>query len=420
MSMRIHNAIATFGLITAFAAFAMADTVTVRKSADTNNSLPCSNCSLREAINTINQSAFTGVNHIFIDLPPSDPNCNAITGICKINLTLGSELLISAAGDLIIDGLSADKLVIDGLGATRVFRSITNLTLKNMTIQRGNGTGGQSGFSGSGAAVFMWGQLTGASLTLDTVVIQNNDSTFTTAGSGSVYLLGGTAHTIKDSTISGNSIQNCGGVILNGSPATTVDIVNTTVSFNTALSTGGGLCVQNGTMNVHYVTIADNTAFAAGGGGITVSGGTLNIGSTIVANNVSNNGSFPPDFRLFAGTINSNLANLIGDNGMVAAQFPAGLPNGTGGDWVGTTATPLSARLGPLGLAGGTTPTRPLYQTSLANNNGGSTSTVMTDQRGALRGGLSDIGAFEADPVGFFCENTHAHTQPPVFLHLHR
>ncbi|MGA9994096.1 MAG: CSLREA domain-containing protein, partial [Pyrinomonadaceae bacterium] len=404
MNRKFYALIIALLLFSVLAISAKADTIVVSKTADTNNPLPCSDCSLREAINTINESPFTGVSRIDIAIPQSDPNCNAITQVCTISLTLGSELLISSASSLIIDGGTANHLIIDGLGATRIFRSLSNLTIRNLTLQRGNGVGGATGFSGSGSAIFMNGTISGASLTLDHVVIQNNDSTFTTSGSGSVYLYGGANHSISNSTLSGNMSASCAGFVLNGLPSSTLSVVNTTVSFNTALQTGGGLCTsQFGTTSLRNVTIADNTAFAGGGGGITVSGGTLNLASTIVAHNVSNT-NVAPDIRYLSGTLATQFGNLIGNNATAATQFPAGQPNGSfpNGDWVGDSSAPINPLLAPLGNAGGTTPTRPLYSLSLANNNGGgSVPANQTDQRGALRGATVDIGAFEANSVPY-------------------
>lgn len=390
--------------MSAVAVIARADAVIVRKTADTNNPLPCSNCSLREAINTINQSSFPGVNNIAIEILPNDPGCSTnYPKICTIRLTLGTELLVSSLGSLVIDGGAANLTIIDGMLTSRIFRSFSDLTVKNLTMQRGNGLGGQTGFSGSGSAIFMNGTIRGASLTLDSVVIQNNDSTFTTSGSGSVYFYGGSSHIIRNSTFSGNSSATCAGFVLNGTPSSTLSVYNTTVSFNTALSAGGGLCTsQFGMTTLRNATIADNTAFAAGGGGIFVSGGTLDLGNTIVAHNVSNNAAFPADIRLLsANAFLSAGGNLIGDNSTTASIFPIGQPDATG-DWVGDSSAPINPLLAPLGLTGGTTPTRPLYSLSLANNHGGGLmAETQADQRGALRGGTSDIGAFEANSVPY-------------------
>lgn len=113
---------------------------------------------------------------------------------------------------------------------------------------------------------------------------------------------------------------------------------------------------------------------------------TLEIGNSIVA---QNNG---PDV---AGAVTSTGYNLIGHE--TASSGITGP-----GDQVGTTATPIDARLGPLESHGGATPVHPLGAGSPAINAGRPEFTPPPefDQRGPgfprVLLGRRDIGAFEA------------------------
>ncbi len=400
MSKKIYLLIKVFLVISAITAIAKAETITVRKTTDTNNPLPCGNdCSLREAINTINASPFAGVSRIDFAIPLDDLRCSITTPkICRIDLTFGSEMAINSASSMLtIDGGSAIQLTINGSPqARRIFSIGSNVTIKNLTLQGGNGSG--SAQNSKGSAIYMNGS-NGGALALDAVVLQNNDSAFNSNSSGSVYFFGGIGHSIRNSTIARNASNFCGGFESNGA---TVSVVNATISFNTATNSGGAACVSgSGTTTMRNVTMADN--FASQGGGIVVSGGTLDIASSIVAKNTATDG-FAPDFRYFNGTIVAAGGNLIGNNQTVELWFPAGQPNGSPNqDWVGDSTAPLAPLLAPLGLAGGTTPTRPIFSTSPANNHGNTAAieTPPDDQRGALRGGGIDIGAFELNSVTF-------------------
>jgi parallel beta-helix repeat protein len=402
MNNKFYVLIYAFLLISVFAVIAQADTVVVSKTADTANpQIPCSNCSLREAVATIASSPFTGPSRIIFNISDNDPGCDSLNRSCKITLTSGSDIQIATLSSMLtIDGAAmlgsnpAKFVTIDGgAGFNRIFTILSNTTLKNLTMQGGNGA---SGFStGSGSAIYM--NRFDGSLILDSVLIQNNDSTALTNGTASVTIFGGANHIIKNSTIANNSGKFCGGIEFAGSAATTLKIFNTTVFNNNAVSQGGGICLsQSGTTTIRNATIADNTASSFGG--LEVGGGTVNIVSSIIAHNTNTAGGVGSDIRFFNGTLLTGGGNLIGNNDNSAATFPVGLPNAPvpNGDWVGDAAAPLNPLLAPLGNYGGFTPTRPIYTSSVANFNAAPVvPETQNDQRGVFRGAFGDIGAFE-------------------------
>jgi predicted outer membrane repeat protein len=185
--------------------------------------------------------------------------------------------------------------------------------------------------------------------------------------------------------------------------ATTITVTNTTFSGNTATN-GGGLSTNGSTVaTLRGLTIASNTATSKGGG-IYDPLGTISLGSSIVAGNTSPDG---PDVRLDGGAMTTAGYNLIGINTTATATFPAGNPNASN-DIVGTAASPISANLGPLADNGGTrrVPTRSPLGGSPALDKGSSFGST-TDERGLPRpvdaasipnatgGDGADIGAFE-------------------------
>lgn len=364
------------------------DLLIVNKTADTaDGSCDVMDCSLREAIAAANATA--GNEVIDFSLAPNAPGCDPASGVCTIVLTLGTEIVVSnAGGALTINGPGADRLVIDGgAGQNRILRSDAELTVRGVALQNGNGSGG--GAIRLGGAILA----TGGALALDAVVVQNNTtpSEGLTGGSGGgVYIMGGTGHRIVNSTFAGNWANfSCAGFGIGASGAS-LYVINTTVTGNsTNFGDGSGFCVSSGAVvSARNATVVNN-----GGRGAIYVAGHLDISDSVVAGNA---GSIP-DIRLFVyGTLTSGGGNFIGDNNTVAAQFPAGAPN-AGGEYAGTGAAPLAARLAPLGSYGGTTPTRPPTNSSavlgLGRNNG--FAAPPTDQRGVLRAGNSDSGAFQ-------------------------
>jgi predicted outer membrane repeat protein len=362
----------------------------VNLSNDAGDGVCDATCTLRDAINGANAAPLT-VNSI-----------SFASGISHI--ILAGEIVIGSLSDLRISGPGADLLTIDGgPGTNRIFSSTANLTIRNVTLTGGNGTGVDS--SGQGGAIHV-GFSNVSSLTLDRVSVTGN---LATAGGG-IYVSISPLH-ITNSSISGNNADGCGGglYVVQSNPFA---IANTTISGNHSAGSGGGLCLSTGSFGaLRNVTITANTAATYGGGihftSVSVPPATLSLGNTIVANN---EGVVASDEILISG------ANIVSSgNNLVGASSGDSTDTGESITYQSTDIRDTSPLLGPLQNYGGPTRSHTLLVGSPAidagnNNNAvdpfGGYPTLLKDQRGDIfsrkadgnNDGIStvDIGAVEA------------------------
>src|SRR5262249_5933057 len=94
--------------------------------------------------------------------------------------------------------------------------------------------------------------------------------------------------------------------------------------------------------------------------------------------------------------LSTSAYNLIGDG-----SGASGITNGTNGNQVGTAANPIDPLLGPLQNNGGPTQTRALLAGSPALNAGDPAQLGVADQRGVVRHGGVNIGAYQASASAF-------------------
>src|SRR6185503_4317915 len=199
-------------------------------------------------------------------------------------------------GTLSIAGPGASSLTIHGsfnIDAATV--SISGLTLRN----------GQGPVGGAIRA-------NNGSLTINGVYFFENFG----AEGGAIFLMGGT-HSIVNSTFESNLATGSCGAIAN--EVATLYIANSTFFFNApgdnGVGSGGALCSTGaGSSTVlRNVTIWQNGPINAGtGGGIYVEDSSVNIGNSIIAGNAAPGGK--PDIHLVSGSVTSAGNNLIGDN----------------------------------------------------------------------------------------------------------
>jgi len=367
-------------------------------------------CSLREAIRAAN-------------LDSAVDACPAGSGADIINLAAGTYTLslagmsenaaatgdLDITGSLTIIGEGHNSTMIDANGIDRVLHFVAGTSsLRSLRLTGGDA---QTTFGGG-----IW--LDGGSLTLNRVRITENlgnvagirvDSATTLSVSHSIIdsnagaFAGGLSIdssaevVITNSLISSNTSTGSSAGIGNTGQLT---VINSTISGNLAAGSGGGL-YNAGEAELYNVTLTANVAdryvnnTADGGGVYIVTGSSLTIANTIISDNDDNtsSGAFKPDC---AGTISSLGYNLIS--------------NTSGCTVTGATSSNIlgqSATLNSLANNGGATQTHALLAGSPAINAGNPTgcldnaSLVLTlDQRGYVRNGACDIGAYEFDSAG--------------------
>ncbi|HNB52736.1 MAG TPA: choice-of-anchor Q domain-containing protein, partial [Anaerolineales bacterium] len=194
---------------------------------------------------------------------------------------------------------------------------------------------------------------------------------------GGIYV--GTSLTLDNSSITNNSGE---GIHIGGG---TINLNNSTISSNS----GGGIYAKvewgEFALTLNNVTISENTANQ--GGGLNVFGGNVTLQNSIIAGNHNAKDTNSPDCY---GTIGSVGYNLIGNT--MGCTF-----NAATGDLLN-----LDPRLFVLTGSPGYHPLFPDSPAINAGNPDGCTdhlgNPLDTDQRGQVRIGRCDMGAYEFDP----------------------
>ena len=288
---------------------------------------------------------------------------------------------------------------------------LNNLIVRNNTATEGSGSGG--GLLNVGGIVSItggtWSQNDSAraggaiedrsfdsdgnagfetTMTITNVTVDNNSTGGSPGNGGGLHITGeDSTVTVTGSTFSNNTAAKEGGGLWNFA-GSTLKIVNSTVSGNTASGTaadatpvgGGGLFNRpGGIMVVINSTVANNTATDTGGGVLNLDTGTLTLSNTLVGDNSAGtdadaSGAINADYSLIETTGSATITggnNLSGDAGLSA-----------------------------LALNGGSTRTHAIGSSSIAI--GAADSAVCSgldvaslDQRGVPRDSECDIGAYE-------------------------
>ena len=363
-----------------------------------------------------------------------------------ILLTMG-ELEIT--NSLMISGPGADLLTIDASGndptpelnngdGARVFSAISHLIRFDISISGLTLTGGD--VDGSGGAI-----LSGVKLNLtDTQIIENAAtqhgggvvlnsaaagtsvvarSEFTNNQAGGdggglwlrnmssqqpdIHIVDSTFHgntasrgggifstafsgilTIDETTISGNHAVapqgDGGGAYLRSQAYARARITSSTISANTAYNDGGGIRANNSvsdSITLEHVTVTRNSAegqlSGVGGGGLFLPGEVpLVLDHTIVAGNSAEVGATAPDL---SGGFDAQHSLVGNDAGATIVD--------SGGNLLGTAATPIDPLLSPLSNNGGHTQTHLPLPGSPVIDAGDSSFAAppLTDQRGFYR-----------------------------------
>jgi hypothetical protein len=326
-------------------------------------------------------------------------------GFSGVTFTLQSEFIIADNDPVTIDASNlAGGLTLDAEQNSRHFhvQSGKTLTLRGLTLSNGSA-------SGNGGSILNEGTLNldrchlianastgdgGAIHSTGTLDAENSAFAQNQSGGlgGGLSVSGGTTGLIA-CTLSGNSSSNGGALFLDGDPE--VALSHCTVSGNSspAQFSTGGIVVISGDLSLEHCTVSQNAGLGSGGGLFIDSLASVEIVSCLIAGNTD---SGPADDILNSGgTLVARGTSLIGNNQSVATQFPAS-------PLVGTEASPLDARLAPLGDYGGPTRTMVLLPGSPAIDQSSPVNPAFTtDQRGfpRLLGLRPDIGAVEGPVI---------------------
>jgi hypothetical protein len=353
---------------------------------------------------------------------------NLTAGDDTINFNLPANSTITLVnGNLQInpDNSSDEKLVISGPGAGLLTISGSSSNPDSLLVAQG-GVNTISGltFTGGKANAFQASGIDNESgdMTLDGVIVTgnvNDGSGFNAAG-GVLNVFG--SMTIRNSTVSNNTVNNVGtGIVFGGGggvvshPGDTL-IINSTITGNQVhgkgTDMGGGVWnAGGGTITLVNDTISGNSV--DGGGGGVKNDDETRAANTIVAGNTSGNGGPDCDTEPFGAMVSQGY-NLIGTDENCSFTPVTG-------DKAGKAGALIDAKLAGLAQNGGPTPTLALLQGSPAIN-GGNPAQVdnseppvdppaivpcrNTDQRGIARPQLNvcDIGAYEYAPGEAFAE----------------
>ncbi|HEY0427698.1 MAG TPA: choice-of-anchor Q domain-containing protein [Pyrinomonadaceae bacterium] len=345
-------------------------------------------CTLRAAIQEANTDNFQDAVIFALPLPAT------------INLTLG-ELNI------------ASNIYIAGPGA------------RSLTVQRSS-TAGTADFR-----IFHVNPNVGSLIVIRALKISNGK--IPGGDGGGIYIEESNAVQLSDLTVSGNSANRGGGIANAGLLTLSRSLVNsnealTNLNIN---GSGGGLFNQSsfGSADIVNSTVTENSAVA--GGAIYNASDIFLINSTLSRNNAVNFGcsivnsakATTDVFNTIIGMDNSSAVsslwgafNSLGNNLITDARNSTGFTNGANNDQVSDNNT-INPLLGNLADNGGQTDTLALLDGSPAINQGNSCIYngncpqpfptgyhLSTDQRLRylrLGGSAVDVGAFEAQSIVF-------------------
>ena len=256
-------------------------------------------------------------------------------------------------------------------------------------------------------------------INIDSSTITDNGTVYGYGQGGGIYAQSGLI-TVTNSTISGNSASEGGGIFKGGYFGGTMTINNSTVSGNSAIE-GGGI-FGGGDVTVNNSTISNNNALLGGGvfnyiGGFTINDSTITgnaadtgggiytyydpvtLNRALVTGNAASNGR---EAYGYANVGNYNLFGYDGDDGIGGFTLgPTDIVPGIGVQVSNILDTTLQNN-------GGETNTHALVPGSPAVDAIPAASCgATTDQRGITRpqGPDCDIGAFELEVV---------QNQPPI------
>ncbi len=281
---------------------ANAATIEVNSTSDAGDG---SNCTLREAVVSINSQTLIGVS----GCSSSGSNFgvddtiifdNSLSG-SLITLTQSKDLKINNPNvDLTIDGLGQNSLTVNGGDNSRVFYvQYATVSINSLTI-----SGGSVESDGYGGGIFALE----SSVSLSNSTVSSNSAYY----GGGIFALESSV-SLSNSTVSSNSGYYGGGI---SAYESSVSLSNSTVSNNSAEQHGGGIYVSNSsTLSLANITVSNNSAEHYGGGisayqsSVSLSNSTVSSNSGYYGGGIS---AYQSSVSLSNSTVSSNSASYGG------------------------------------------------------------------------------------------------------------
>lgn len=347
---------------------------------------------------------------------------NLLNNQIDINRSFSNLTLLGEGIDNTIIQSAADT----SLSNSRVVKvySGNTVSIKKLTIRYGRFKGSTNSNDGGGGILN-----SGGTLTIDFCKITENSGKWSEKGIGGGISNYGGNLTIRNSTISHNTGAT-GGVTGTGAQGGgigsingTLNVYNSTISFNYAPLTGGGICVLSdgayAVFNMENSTVYGNTAKAYAGIRISVFGSQpssfdviTNINSCTIFNNSAPDyggigltvpSSFNIKNSIVAGNTPTDLACstfvAITSGGYNIFQTVSGSLTINGNQNNGIGSDPGLLPLADNNTTNGTQTCETELGSPAINAIPGGNGAPLLDQRGAVRNGDYDIGAYEFSPL---------------------
>ena len=214
--------------------------------------------------------------------------------VIQFDPSIAGQTIALTSGPVFLDGLVTIEgpaqagMTISGSFRSQVFYVLGGIaTFRNLSIVHG-----QTTFNGGGIFV-------GGDALFDHVLIADNHAAVGGGIAGAIN----TQLTLLNSTVTGNTADDGGGVVSNG----TLTMYNSTIANNTATNSGGGLVTAAGTAHVRNSIVANNTRVSSAPRNCeVVSGSTLFASGA----NLSNSAECGPGF-----SVAEPLLGALADNG---------------------------------------------------------------------------------------------------------
>jgi len=300
-------------------------------------------------------------------------------GIMNDGSNANARLMVN---NCVFDGNSADSMAGGILNFST--RGTANLTVSNCMCSN------NSAFDGGAIVNYAPGGI--ATSVVSNTTLTGNSAIEQAGRAGAIHndagSVGGRAMmTVRNCTLSNNSTDYAGGGIYNS--AGNLQVSNCTFSGNSANGNGGGIYTEYDQAAVRIINCTFSGNSAGSGGSIYCQGDTtVTVGNTIFKRGASGENIYNAAHFVSAG---HNLSNDAagGDN----SHGSGGLLNQPG------DIRNTDPKIGPLADNGGPTQTMALLPNSPAIDAGNDATAPPSDQRGYLRNGTSDIGAFEFNGI---------------------